>query len=291
MKTAVVIASLGRARILHDTIWSLDRQSKQPDQIIISVATRDDVLDETVALHDRLSIAYGPKGLPAQRNRGVGLLRPDIEIVLFMDDDAELRDDYLETMDCAFTAMPDLVLMSGRELADGSDRDNARLLLRADTGAYNPPEWQMSSSDIYQDVWGTNMGVRRRVLDRVTFDERLPLYAWMEDFDFALQCAAYGRIARVENCRIVHLNTRVGRISPVRLGFAQTINPVYIWRKGYPQYPARKMLELVGRIVLANILKLPSDPAGRLRRLKGSLIALAMIARGDFRPERMAELP
>jgi GT2 family glycosyltransferase len=255
------------------------------------VADRDDIVDATVSLYDGLSVVFGPRGSAGQRNRGIGLLRPDIEIVLFMDDDTELRDDYVETMHRAFTTIPDLVLMSGRELANGADRDYARLLLVSDAHAYHPAEWQMSSGDIYEDVWGTNMAVRRNVLDRVIFDERLPLYAWLEDFDFALQCAAYGRIARIENCRIVHLNTQLGRVSQVRLGFAQTINPVYIWRKGYPEFPAHKMLELVGRTVLANFLKLPLDPANRLHRLKGSLIALAMIARGDLRPERMVELP
>jgi GT2 family glycosyltransferase len=290
MKTAVVIASTGRAQILHETVAALCRQSQRPDQLILSIAGPADMLEETRSAFEPLHVVSGPKGIAAQRNTAVRALRPDIEVVLFMDDDAELRDDYVEVMARAFEAIPELVLMSGRELADGCDRETARLLLSADRDRFNPPEWRLSSGDIFGEVWGSNMAARRRVLDRTSFDERLPLYAWMEDFDFALQCARHGRIARVENCRLVHLNTQTGRVSPARLGFSQTMNPVYIWRKGYPDYPARLMLKLVARMIGGNIIKLPLNPIHRLRRLKGSLIALAMVVRRDFRPERMTEL-
>jgi GT2 family glycosyltransferase len=290
MKTAIIIASTGRAPVLHETVASLCRQSQRPDDVILSIAKSGDVLEDTRSAFTPLRVVSGPKGLPVQRNAAIRALSPDIDVVLFMDDDAELRDDYVATMARVFEAIHELVLMSGRALADGCDREAARRVLRADEVRFDAPEWQLSSGDIFEEVWGSNMAVRRRVLDRASFDERLPLYAWMEDFDFALQCAKYGRIARVENCRFVHLNAQTGRVSPVRLGFAQAMNPVYIWRKGYPDYPTRLMLMLLARMIAGNILKLPSSPAHRLNRLKGNLIALAMIARGDLRPERMVDL-
>ena len=233
----------------------------------------------------------------------------------------ELRDDYLENMMRAFKDNPSLMLAGGSEVADGGvampsneiaplgiDRMQAQQLLAKDS-LYRSSSTVFLSNYV-RDMWdvatrltapggswvprwlvsSNNMSARRRVLDFVKFDERLPLYAWMEDYDFTLACARVGRVARVENCRMVHLGANAGRISQKRLGFVQVMNPIYIYSKRHPGYHAGAMIIFVARILIGNIVKFPANPSERWQRLQGNLLALAMAMRGDLRPEQMLEI-
>ena len=64
------------------------------------------------------------------------------------------------------------------------------------------------------------------------FDETLPLYGWYEDWDFSRQLAFFGSIVHISNACGVHLSTKIGRITGVRMGYAQVANPIYLARKG-----------------------------------------------------------
>ena len=64
------------------------------------------------------------------------------------------------------------------------------------------------------------------------FDERLPLYGWQEDLDFCGALRGSGRIVKTNLVWGVHLGTKRGKGSEVRLGYSQIINPAYIARKG-----------------------------------------------------------
>lgn len=318
LNLAIIIPSVGRPKILHDTVMSLRRQSVRPIQIIVSVPDESAVLPET---RKWCEVIYGAKGSCRQRNRGVAALKSETEIVTFLDDDMELRDDYLENMMRAFKDNPSLMLAGGSEVADGGvampsneiaplgiDRMQAQQLLAKDS-LYRSSSTVFLSNYV-RDMWdvatrltapggswvprwlvsSNNMSARRRVLDFVKFDERLPLYAWMEDYDFTLACARVGRVARVENCRMVHLGANAGRISQKRLGFVQVMNPIYIYSKRHPGYHAGAMIIFVARILIGNIVKFPANPSERWQRLQGNLLALAMAMRGDLRPEQMLEI-
>jgi GT2 family glycosyltransferase len=315
-KLAVIIPSAGRPHILHDTVLSLNRQTVKPVQIIVSVPTLSDVLPETTSLGE---IVCGERGASTQRNRGINMLGIDVDLVTFLDDDIELRDDYLAKMIVAFESDPSLLIAGGCEIADGGiarpstdaplgiSREDAQRMLKADESCRSSPtsyltrttrdKWdyciRMVSGMRWLPWWlvpANNMTMRRCVLEHVRFDTRLPLYSFMEDYDFCLAGAQLGRVARVINCRMVHLGASGGHVSPRRLGFAQVMNPIYIWNKRRKQYPAGAMLIFVARILAGNIVKFVLNPRERWERLQGNLVALSMIARGELRPERMIEL-
>lgn len=320
VRLAVIIPSAGRPAILHDTVLSLHRQSVKPTQIIVSVPDDDAVLPAT---KDWCEVVYGRKGSCPQRNRGVAAVRSGIDVVSFIDDDIELRDDYFEHLIRAFIGHPSLVLACGDEVADGGiaypermslgiGRGEAKQMLANDRRyrlspttfmtEYRRDRWDVfvRLADIACGVRGdclprwlipaNNMSIRRSVLDSVEFDERMPLYAWMEDYDFTLTCAKFGRVARIKDCRLVHLGATGGRVSPKRLGFVQVMNPIYIWSKRYRGYSAGAMLIFVTRILAGNVVRLPRHPSERWQRLQGNFRALAMAIRGDLRPERMADI-
>src|SRR5690606_25207242 len=60
------------------------------------------------------------------------------------------------------------------------------------------------------NAYGCNMTVRRLVAEEVRFDERLKLYAWLEDADFSRRCLKYGLCAQVLGARLVHLRATTG---------------------------------------------------------------------------------
>mgnify|MGYP000606119618 CR=1 FL=1 len=64
------------------------------------------------------------------------------------------------------------------------------------------------------------------------FDERLPLYGWLEDLDYCRRMSPYGRIQRSSMLVGVHMGVKGGRQSGVRLGYSQVANPIYFVIKG-----------------------------------------------------------
>jgi GT2 family glycosyltransferase len=135
------------------------------------------------------------------------------------------------------------------------------------------------------------MTVRRAVADRVRFDERLRMYAWLEDADFGRRCLAYGKCANAASARIVHLAEKTGRLNSRQFGFAQVMNPYYLNKKGVVSRSAL-FWEHWGRALASNLIHFFSnDPErDRVGRIKGNAIALFFIARGRCEPEYIEKI-
>lgn len=291
MTLAIIIPSVNRPTILHETILGLTRQRRAPAEIIVSVPGDHHVLAETRAL-PRVRVVRARLGLSRQRNDGVAALAPEIEIVTFIDDDVELHPDYLDQIALLFAARPDVVLADGRVLADGArsggiDRNRAREVVAAAIAAAAP----LVEDSAPEFVYGCNMSVRRSALGKVAFDERLPLYGYMEDRDFAFQCAPLGVVVRCCGAAIVHLGAQSGRVSGRRFGFSQVMNPLYLWRKG--SYRSRREVarQVLQPIVLnAALAFAPGQRVDRRGRLVGNCRALGRALRGRIAPEDVLQL-
>ena len=99
MKTCVVISSLNRSQVLHETVLSLQKQTIAPNAIVLSLCDTASLLPETEKL-PLVRVVQGSQGLTKQRNRGreIRRLLEMTEYVLFLDDDTELAPNYLESM-------------------------------------------------------------------------------------------------------------------------------------------------------------------------------------------------
>ena len=95
---------------------------------------------------------------------------------------------------------------------------------------------------------------------------------------------------RLHGLRGVHLGVKRGRVSGVRFGYSQIVNPLYLVRKGTGT--GRWAANLIARNVLANAaLSLRPEPhVDRRGRLKGNLIAAGHLIRGRCDPELMLRL-
>ena len=87
----------------------------------------------------------------------------------------------------------------------------------------------------------------------ITFDERLPLYAWLEDSDFRGQAERRGPFVKTNDVWGVHLGHKHGRHNGLTLGYSQVANAVYLAKKG--TVPARFLAAITGKNVLINALR------------------------------------
>lgn len=294
MKIIIIIATYGRDTLLERTLAHLENQTRLPDGLIISSP-------ETGGLAARADTAFpishvsGARGLCAQRNRALGAALADgADIVTFFDDDFLPSTEYLRTLERAFIENPSWVVIRGEAVADGANGagytfDEGYALLqeaeRRRTVLPVPPR--------HEDLvggYGCNMSVRASAIGAVRFDERLPLYGWQEDIDFTSSLRDRGRVIGMNTLYGVHLGVKAGRVSGVRLGYSQLVNPVYLMRKG--TMPKRFALELMCRNVVANTIKSlwPEPYIDRRGRLKGNMLAAMHLARGRVEPEYILQL-
>jgi hypothetical protein len=291
MRLVLAIATTGRAEVLSQTLADIRRQSRHPDLMVLSVAGPDDFEPRSVeSLPWPGLVVTGPKGLCAQRNRALEVLGPN-DILMLIDDDFLMAPDYLEQVMRLFEACPEVVMATGKVLADGIcgpgfdfAQGKARLgTVRGDATA---------APEAAYNGYGCNMAIRARpVLKRaLRFDERLPLYAWLEDVDFSRRLAAHGRILRSPAMTGVHLGTKSGRQSGLRLGYSQIANPLYLIGKG--TMSRRRAFRLMLQNLAANLLRAPRpEPwVDRRGRLKGNVLAFADLIRGRMAPERALQL-
>lgn len=231
MRLAIGIATRGRPAILASALEDLGGQSRQPDRIIVAYPDPVDIGPAPERFPDVEFVKSKP-GLTRQRNTILDVVDQE-GIIVFLDDDFFLHPEYLHNIERVFNRYHDVVVATGKILADGINGPGltvaySRELIAAENAC--SPETVLTPAF---NAYGCNMSVRMEPVQshRLRFDESLPLYGWYEDVDFSRQAAAYGRVVRVENALGVHLGSKSGRQSGVRLGYSQVANPLYLARK------------------------------------------------------------
>lgn len=146
----------------------------------------------------------------------------------------------------------------------------------------------------HKELYGCNFAIRWSVLKDLRFDNRLPLYSWLEDHDYACRAMRVGRLAKVEGCVAAHRGSDTGgRRAHKRFGYSQVANPIYIWQKGsFPLSTAAvQLLRPVVKNLALTIITFGTN-ASRRQRLLGNILALRDIvkARGKANPERILDL-
>jgi GT2 family glycosyltransferase len=289
LRIAIGIATRGRPEILLEILRELDLQSRPADRIIVSHVAETDI-SGAVGL-PRVEFVTGAAGLPRQRNAILDAI-DDCDIVLMIDDDFLPERHYVATTLAIFAAATNVVVTTGRVLADGARGPGLGMAAARDILARASGDVPQSDVEPTFSGYGCNMALRLDVIraHALRFDERLPLYGWYEDIDFCRRLGRHGRIVQVVAARGVHLGVKGGRTSGRRLGYSQVINPLYLWRKG--TYPLGHALRSVGRHLLINGARSlwPEAWVDRRGRLIGNSLALVDILRGRARPERILDL-
>src|SRR5436305_525315 len=174
MNIAVIICSAHRPSILAATAASLCKQTLPPAQLLICVPS---ACSAPESISQAAEVIIGRAGLTKQRNDALDRLQTDIDLLLFLDDDVELAEDYLQAMGEAFSENTRIAIASGRMLADGvrGKREISREAARSILAARD----QQKGFVQIESAYGCNMAIRGDLALRFRFDERLPLYAYL----------------------------------------------------------------------------------------------------------------
>lgn len=285
----VGIATSGRRSLVSDLVSRLDRQTLVPAYILLAPARETDV-DASLA-SERVRIIYGRQGSCAQRNTIVEAAIPlNGDVLVYFDDDFVPSDDYLQKLTAALLS-GSAVLAGGRVLADGAlnegiQPEEAERIIKASI-ADDAPSTPVPS------VYGCNMAMRLDALKSrgTRFDENLPAYGLMEDTLFSFQFCKPGECIFVPSARGVHLGTKMGRTSGLKLGYSQIANPIYLWRVG-SGVTLLGALKTALRAIAMNCARslYPESYIDRRGRLKGNLLALTDAALLRLHPTRINSL-
>ena len=294
MRVALVVASYGRPELICELLKTLEKQTRHPDEVVLSITNAQNDMHEVNSSRLNVSVVLGPAGACAQRNTALAFLHDRADIILFIDDDFWMYETYVEELEHIFSEDGSVVATTGFVLADGATTsgisiDSAEELLTCHGAELNVPEKVKQVADTY----GCNMAFRASAIRDLKFDERLPLYGWQEDVDFSAQLNRKGRIIWSNRLCGVHLGSKRGKISGVRFGYSQVINPLYILGKGNISYRrAFGLLWLMLKNFLSNATKsIFSEPfIDRRGRLKGNLIGLFHAVQGKLDPMNVLEL-
>jgi len=115
LSISVIIATLNRSELLKDTLDSLTRQSRQPDEVIVVDNGSTDKTREVVSsFNNRLKIKYvfeEVRGIPYARNTGVRNATGDI--IASIDDDCVADEDWLKYIEIPFIRDPNIGIVGG----------------------------------------------------------------------------------------------------------------------------------------------------------------------------------
>lgn len=288
MRIAVIIASTGRPDLLARKVGLLTRQTRRPDRVIVSVVSPNDVVRFAAPEALQVEVIFGDRGLPRQRNAGLRQLDGRADALVFFDDDFVPAFDYLERLEQVFTSRPGVVGATGKLIADGIGSAGWSFNEGVDmvSGHCSP---QVIQERPLPALYGCNLCVRMSAAEGIWFDEALPLYGWQEDVDYSYQLGQRGTLVYTNLLTGVHLGTKGGRTSGLRLGYSQIANPVYLLRKR--TIPPRLAWRLMSRNLVANIARsaFPEPHVDRFGRLRGNAQALVDLARGLSHPERILD--
>ncbi|WP_394277112.1 glycosyltransferase family 2 protein [Luteococcus sp.] len=299
VKIAVVIPTVQRPDALDRCLTALEGQSFPAWQILVC-PPREVLQDPGLRIsHPAATFVPSPKGAAAQRNAGLRMVDPEVDVVVFLDDDSVPRDDHLEEVARIFDEVPGVIAISGKVARDGA-AEHVELSpeeIREALESSRDPETPLAGGDV-DELYGCNIAVRRSALVEVApdgrvFDECLPLYSAFEDLDLARRLVAMGsgRILYAPRCVVVHQGHQSGgRTQHVRYGYSSVMNLEYLRRKGSLGF--NDVLPRIARSVAANSVKAVrgADTVGRRSRLRGQFLAFADLLRGRVTPERITEL-
>ena len=291
MRIAVVVATIGRPAEVSELLRQLLAQTHPASAIIISINETQDLPPE---IPDGVQIVAGPKGLPAQRNRGMAKVLSDCDLLAFFDDDYLPSIHALAGIDRLFTRFPELVGVNGILLADGINsagivyEDAIVMLKEHDKHSLSfEPRVLRKLAGLY----GCNMVYRASAIEHTRFDEKLPLYGWQEDVDFAAQLLPRGLLVATDAFVGVHRGVKSARTSGLKFGYSQIVNPIYLSRKGTmkPWYAAQLIL---CNLAANHVRALRPEPwVDRKGRLLGNWLGIRDVLMRRDDPRHILSLP
>jgi cellulose synthase/poly-beta-1,6-N-acetylglucosamine synthase-like glycosyltransferase len=290
-RVSTIIATLGRAEELENTLRTLCGCTVVPDEVIVvdGDVGRDakPVVEKYADEYDGIAFVYvgTEPGLPGQRN--AGLERVTGDIILFLDDDVELEPGFLRELlsvyeDADVGGATGLITNQVKPTWWVRALQRFFLLTRfgrrcrlqksgLPTFLYRPKE----TVDV-GILNGCDMSFRRSVLGGFRFDDRINYF---DDDDVSLTVGRKWRLVQVPGARLKHLVSPKGRPRAPAAADRSIIEQRFLHRKHLPQTPLSVPAYYWSVLGAAFVALVRLHPLVSLRTLLGLRAALTGAAR------------
>lgn len=239
-KLCLIIPTKDRPFELEHLLNSIEVQSILPGQIII-VDGGNPGIKYLSDKFSELSVDYLqvlPPGLTRQRNAGLKIVKENIDLVGFLDDDVVLEKDCLSNMLNFWERAPDQLGGAGFNIVNITpspktwwaellmskslrDKKSGSLLRNGRNVPYCPAKVTLETDWLCggATVW------KKEIFDKFEFDEWFASYGVVEDLDFSYRVRKYYKLAVVANARVQHIET--GEKDYFFWAYIVTMNHIY----------------------------------------------------------------
>jgi len=242
-KVSVIIPTKNRKEDLFLTLDSVFNQTLLPFEIIIvdQSADRTDYTP-TRKLADtkniQFKVIYNPsiRGLTQARNVGLDNIQGDI--VLFLDDDLVLDENYIRNVLKTFSepCYQDVAGVGGVvELLRGNKKFGFNHFFKLGHFSDAREKIKEKPLGIYESryLWGGSMSLKREDIQGLRFDENMTGYSHGEDMDFCYRLSQKYRLVINNRAICVHKKSPIGRYAGKRIT-NDVLFHYYFFRKNLP---------------------------------------------------------
>jgi glycosyltransferase involved in cell wall biosynthesis len=268
---SIIICTYKRPTAVLNILNSIELQTLLPFEVLLVDASEDNKTGE--AINNKflsLNIRYflveeEHRGLTKQRNFGIRKLSSTTEIVIFLDDDLILENEFCQNILCSFInidivgaegyitnelkwkkIMQSEVVNSSYFYLDNykcklSRRDRLRKYFGLYPSNLKPggiPKYGHGKSSLpptnkvyfVEHLMGGITAYRRIIFDRIQFSEFFEGYGLYEDFDFSVRASAFGKLVANTSAKCEHHHDPLGRPNYFKYGKMVVWNGYYVWR-------------------------------------------------------------
>jgi GT2 family glycosyltransferase len=265
-KVSAIIPTIGRLKVLINTINSINQQTIIPNELIIIDQNESDTIKKLIVnnkLYDKLNIKYihnkNITGLAQARNVGVKNVSSDIDIVLFLDDDVILEKMFIEE------------ILKVYEIDDNINGVGG-VITNYSKSLYQILHQRIFNREIFYDtrqivyskylkienyletriIGGGLMSFRKEIFNRYLFDEHYIGYSLGEDVDFSWRVSQEYKLVINPKARLEHIRSKTGRYDLFEQYKSRVACSMYLFNKNISSlsHPIRVIvLNLIGQLI------------------------------------------
>ncbi len=255
MTICMVVVTKDREDEVRRLLVSVAAQVRVPDKIVFVDSSDTSHLKEMASeiLKDRcppVESVLRKCTLPEGRN--IGIDRCKCDLVSFIDDDAVLDSRYFASIESFFGSDSSRTIAGVEGEITNMYRTSVGMhsfwwafnalfyLSYPGKGTYRRsglprPLLRSPAPAQVQVLTGSNMTVRREVLEKIRFDEELRGGGWREDLDFSRRVSREHRLFHLPYARMQHVVSEKSRLSQSRFPAANLVNHRKIFSKDFDQ--------------------------------------------------------
>lgn len=289
LKISIVIPTYNRVTELIEVFESILNQTKKPFEIVIVDDSDTDAIEDVINkwgknfLINNIFIKYirNTKGKSSAIARNVGIENVSGDILLFLDDDVILKNDYLDKLTDVYLHNPSAIGVQGF-ITNTSKTPNPRALFNKIflLGYFDKNEcivlpstnvtYPYKLDNIISCQWmsGANQSYRRFIFSEFRYDENLIRYSYKEDVDLSYRIFKRYKnsLYMTPHARLEHKVSKTARLpNQIRITM-EYVYSFYFFYKNFNHSLTNKILffwSWIGYLIVAM-------PAAVIKKILGS---------------------